>query len=262
MMTIICGAKGGGIGMRYYVTADVHGFYKPLQNALTEAGFFADPEPNKLIVLGDIFDRGEEALKMQEFILSLMENDRVILIKGNHEDLFEDLATIDHGAAYRHHVSNGTYDTALQLTGFSTSAAGRKPYGFADAAKKTPFFQQIIPSMLDYYETAHYIFVHGWIPCIYESYTFRYAEDWRNAGEEEWKSARWYNGMEASQVCMEEKTILCGHWHASYGHAKYEHKGTEFGPDADFSPYHGDRIIALDACTVLSGKVNVIVLED
>ena len=49
--------------------------------------------------------------------------------------------------------------------------------------------------------------------------------------------ARWINGMDAAQACTEEKTILCGHWHCSYGHATYEHKGSEFGPDADFRPY-------------------------
>lgn len=204
------------------------------------------------------------AIPYEEILLylQLMEQKQVILIKGNHEDLFEDLAMKDHGLAYSHHVSNGTYDTALQLTGFSTSVAGRRPYGFADAAKMTPFYRQIIPSMLDYYETEHYIFVHGWIPCICEDGTFRYVEDWRNAGKEEWESARWYNGMDAAQTCTEEKTILCGHWHASYGHSKYEHKGSEFGSDADFTPYYGNRIIALDACTAWSRKVNVIVLED
>ena len=71
-----------------------------------------------------------------------------------------------------------------------------------------------------------------------------------------------YNGMDAAQTCMEEKTIVCGHWHASYGHAQYEQKGSEFGEDADFSAYYGKGIIALDACTALSHKVNVIVIED
>ncbi len=248
--------------MKYYVTADVHGFYTHFYNALTEAGFFEDPEPHKLIILGDLFDRGEEALKMQDFTLHLMEENRIILIKGNHEDLFEDLATKDHGAALAHHVSNGTYDTVLQLTGFSTSDAGRRPYGFADAARRTPFFKKIIPAMLDYFETEHYVFVHGWIPCANENGEFSYITDWRKADRDEWASARWYNGMDASQTCMVEKTILCGHWHASYGHFKFEHKGSEFGVDADFSPFYGNKIIALDACTALSRKVNVVVLED
>ena len=44
--------------------------------------------------------------------------------------------------------------------------------------------------------------------------------------------------MDAVQTCMEGKTILCGHWHSSYGHWKYEHSGSEFDEDADFSPYY------------------------
>lgn len=56
--------------------------------------------------------------------------------------------------------------------------------------------------------------------------------------------------------------IVCGHWHTSYGHSKYERKGTEFGEDADFSPYYGPGIIAIDACTAFSGKVNCLVIED
>ena len=91
---------------------------------------------------------------------------------------------------------------------------------------------------------------------------YSYYSDWRETGPEGWRYARWYNGMDAAQSCMEEKTILCGHWHCSYGHSKYEGKGSEFGPDADFSPYYGPGVIALDACTAHSGKVNVIVIED
>lgn len=68
--------------------------------------------------------------------------------------------------------------------------------------------------------------------------------------------------MDAAQSCLEEKTILCGHWNCSYGHAQFEHKGSEFGPDADFSPYFGPGIIALDACTAHSGHVNILVLDD
>ena len=77
--------------MRYYVVADVHGFYSELQAALTEKGFYEDKEPHKLVVCGDLLDRGDEALKLQEFILELLKKDEVILIKGNHEDLFLDL---------------------------------------------------------------------------------------------------------------------------------------------------------------------------
>ncbi len=249
--------------MKYYVTADTHGFYSLLREALEKAGYFDDREERKLIILGDLFDRGKEAKEIQDFILQQMETSNLILVKGNHEDLFQELVTEDKGLPYSHHVNNGTYDTALQLTGFDSTMAHIRNYDFADAAKQTPFYKQIIPSMIDYYETEHYIFVHGWIPCIADRRTgFSYYSDWRNVDTFEWKRARWYNGMDAVQTCMEDKTILCGHWHSSYGHWKYEHIGSEFGADAYFSPYYGSGIIALDACTAISNRANVIVLED
>ena len=61
--------------MKYYVVADIHGFYTALIEVLTEKGFFEDKEPHKLIVCGDLFDRGLETAKLQEFIVDLMDKD-------------------------------------------------------------------------------------------------------------------------------------------------------------------------------------------
>lgn len=161
------------------------------------------------------------------------------------------------------HVLRHTFDTALQLTGFDPVMASIRHYDFADAAKDTPFYKEIIPAMLDYFETEHYVFTHGWIPSIpNRDKSYSYISSWREADREQWNRARWFNGMDAAQTADENKTIVCGHWHTSYGHSKYEHKGTEFGEDADFSPYYGPGIIAIDACTAFSGKVNCLVIED
>ena len=126
-----------------------------------------------------------------------------------------------------------------------------------------------IPAMVDYFETKNHIFVHGWIPCDALGYggradTFYYKENWREVDATEWNYARWYNGMEAARqgVIEPDKTIVCGHWHCSYGHAKIEGNGEERGDNADYSPYYGKGVIALDACTVLSKKVNCIVIDD
>lgn len=251
--------------MKYYVTADVHGFFTQMAAALEKAGYFADTAPHKLVILGDLFDRGKEAKELQSFVLDLMHRNEIILIRGNHEDLFVEMVTTDHGLAYEHHVSNGTFDTALQLTGYDPVMARLRNYDFADAAKNTPLYQEIIPSMLDCYESPKYIFVHGWIPCIRErDGSFHYVTEWRTANEQEWMKARWYNGMAAAAqgVTEEGRTILCGHWHTSFGHSCLEGKGPEFGAGADFSPYRGSGIIALDACTGYSGVVNCVVLED
>lgn len=130
--------------MRYYVTSDTHGFYDELISQLKSAGYFDDTDPHKLIILGDLMDRGNQAKELQDFVIDLIEKDEVVLIRGNHEDLHEELATVDHGLPLGHHISNGTYDTALQLTGYDMAMARIRSYDFADAAKETAFYKIIM----------------------------------------------------------------------------------------------------------------------
>jgi serine/threonine protein phosphatase 1 len=257
--------------MKYYIVTDIHSHFTELMSALSKKGFFEDTEPHKLVICGDLYDRGTETLQLQEFILNLLAKNQVILIRGNHEDLALDLLHNWSRQSYqkRHHNLNGTVDTVCQLTSFSEREVYTKTDEVGRAYLQTPLIQTIIPAMMDYFETERYIFVHGWIPCTPISLSSTEKEyvpipDWRNANKEQWDKARWINGMEAAHAGIIEsgKTIVCGHRHCSFGHARYEHDGSEFENDANFEPYCSDGIIALDACTVLSGKVNCIVIED
>ena len=257
--------------MKYYVTADVHGYFSELKTALTSAGFFDDKKPHKLIVCGDLFDRGSEALLLQNFILNLLENDEVILIKGNHEDLALELLHNWRNKSYMqsYHRTNGTIDTVCQLTGVTKTDIYLYPEETERKISCNPYIQKIIPEMIDYFETEHYVFTHGWIPCTkinskFDTNWYAFIEDWRNAYPEVWNKARWINGMEAAHdgVIEPNKTIVCGHWHCSFGHSRYENDGGEFDNNPNFNPYYGKGIIALDACTPVSKKVNCIVIED
>lgn len=259
--------------MRFYVVADVHGFYDEMVKALNEQGFYTDKEPHKLIICGDIFDRGKQSKEIEKFILDLMERDEVILIKGNHEDLLVDfidkLSSYALMLEYSHHYSNGTVHTVRDLTGTTLTYMKMHPNETAAKMRETDFYKKILPAMLNYFETEHYIFVHGWIPSFASGFggkadNFIYDPNWRNSDGTGWYFSRWYNGMLAAHqgVVEPNKTIVCGHWHTSYGHANYEGKGVEFGQGEDFSPYRAYGIIALDACTVHSRMVNCIVIED
>ncbi len=257
--------------MRYYVVADVHGFYTELIAALTEKGYFEDKEPRKLVICGDLLDRGREAERLQAFALELIKKDELILIRGNHEDLALELIenaeryfADEYTALYSHHSHNGTINTFMQLTGMTMNEIFLNVKTFKGKASRTPFIKELVPASIDYLETEHYIFVHGWIPCR-ERYSptfgkcYFYDPDWRRASKEEWSRARWYNGMTCHNqgVFEEGKTIVCGHWHCSYGHTMYEGKEEE-----DDTPYYGEGIIAIDACTKHSGFINCIVIED
>lgn len=252
--------------MRYYVVSDVHGYFTELKQALEEQGFFEDKQPYKLIICGDIYDRGKEAKELQEFILDLMKQDEIILIRGNHEDLTLELLNGWYRQSYWqfHHSSNGTIDTICQLLDTSFHGICHYPEEAGRKFLRNPYIQTIIPAMRDYYETENYIFTHGWIPCMVNGEEYTKVENWRTASKGVWESARWINGMEAAHhgILEDGKTIVCGHWHCSFGHANYEGDGGEFDHHPNFNPYYGKGIIALDACTPISKKINCIVIED
>lgn len=253
--------------MKYYVVSDIHSYYDCLIDALTIAGFFNDKTPHQLIICGDLFDRGNQVIQLQEFILSLMNKNEVILIKGNHEELLMDIV---HGfQRYEwnrsHHISNGTTDTVLQICNCQF-------YDLYDNAKEmyqklvnSPIITKIIPNMKNYYETQSHIFVHGWIPCYLDYLNhYSYYDNWRNASDQLWQRARWTNGMKAWHDGVKEngKTIVCGHFHCSFGHTHYENDGSEFDEDANHNPFIQEGIIALDSTCAYTKKLNCIIIED
>lgn len=256
--------------MKYFVVSDPHGFFFELNAALSKAGFDMENPEHKLIVCGDLMDRGQEAVLMQQYIMQLIAKDKVILVRGNHEDLVLDLLDfyegyVDYGIEYTHHYSNKTFDTLLQLSGWGRWSATTHCQSFVKACRNTPFVKSIIPKMVDFYETEHYVFVHGWIPCTTIKYpggkTRKFNADWRNATPSQWEEARWLNGMDCAVregIILPDKTIVCGHFHCSYGHEKYDAQPTK----GNYAPFQAQGIIAIDACTVLSRAVNCIVLEE
>ena len=258
---------------KYFIFSDVHGFYDELMLALSNAGFDKD-NPNHIIVsLGDLLDRGPKPLDCLLFVNSLPDS-RKILIRGNHEDLMEQL--IARQSFNIHDIENGAQDTVFLLTGY-----GKVVFTEFDALnlmRTNKPYNNYIQSTIDYYEDDKQIFVHGWIPCksndpnMYHAHRVKYIldENWRNG---DWKRARWINGMDAwSQgIRVDGKTIYCGHWHTSWGHSKLHKFGPEWNnkystnPEhrkAHFEPFIDDGICAIDACTAYSGKVNVVTIDN
>lgn len=270
------GRNGKVAKMKYYVTADIHGYHTYFKEALEEVGFFEEKEPHKLILCGDLLDRGGEGTDAVDFMLDLAQKDQLIYILGNHEDLLvQCMEQVASGNVYEiasglsHHSLNGTWDTLLQIGGMEELEAYKNPTELLRRVMNSPFYQKLLPLGIDYYETPNYIFTHGWIPCISKGYRPRvrcsYDPNWRGADVNAWKRARWSNGIELAcekGILEPNKTVVCGHWHTSYGHSKLEQKGSERGEDADYSPFYANGIIALDACVAASKKVNCIVIED
>ncbi len=101
---------------KYFVVSDIHSFYDELVEALSVAGYDKDNPEHTLIVDGDIFDRGPKSVEVYEFLRSLP-RERRILIKGNHEQLFIELANKE--MPEPHDYSNKTVLAYCQLTDYS-----------------------------------------------------------------------------------------------------------------------------------------------
>ena len=240
--------------MKYFVSSDIHGFYNEWKNALKEKGFDILNSNHKIILCGDLFDRGRQPKQIIDFILN--NKNKFIIIKGNHEDLIEDLIERNQSTIYDLH--NGTSTTIVDLCPEWLITE----FDLKKISKQTGL-NEILSMCQNYFETDNYIFVHGWIPI--DNYINQYDPNWRNASSDAWKKARWANPLEMykSKIFEPNKTIVCGHWHSSVFWSYFEpEKHTEFGESSKFDTFITDKMIALDACTAYSRKVNVVMIED
>ncbi|MBO6285466.1 MAG: metallophosphoesterase [Bacilli bacterium] len=276
---------------RYFISWDIHSFYDEYLEALHEAGFERDNPEHILLIDGDIFDRGKKPLELYRFLRDFPE-DRLILVRGNHEILLRDL--IHRGYPESYDVSNGTVKTVEILSPEITKEMHQRmreyitqgislPYCSiyqlrAEYFKKrlhTPLMDEILAWILssrwvDYYETPHHIFVHASLPSLFD----QLLPQWREIDTEGWYWARWQcpwkeyiKGILDPEIKM-GKTIVVGHWHTADFYNNLDYVG-EPKRKLDFQrenpiyrPEEFPGLIGLDACTVCTHKVNVLVLNE
>lgn len=256
--------------MKYFVFADIHGFYTIFKEALEKSGFDEENPEHMLVSLGDNFDRGEENYQVFTFLKRMKAKNKIILIKGNHEDLM--LQMIFRKYPLSRDLHNGTYQTIEEFgkVYFNDKESFFTNFeGIYYKLREDGFFD-LLYDMLDYYETDHYIFTHGYLPLNLD---YTYKADWRNASIDEFERARWHNGMNISinlKIGEPNKKIVVGHYHTYYGNIrkkyhyddKLEYPSISFEDLSMFKPYEDDNVIGLDARTVSTQMVNILILED
>lgn len=234
---------------KIFAVSDVHGHATALREAL-DAACFDPSDPNHFLVCcGDCFDRGNENREVLRYLDGLPNK---IVVRGNHEDSFLDAAA--RGSLTDIDCYNGMDGTIREIFGENAiSESGEL------TLSGCPEFFRFIDEAVDYFETEHYVFVHGWVP--FEVCNGRYIvpEKWRNAPRKRWKDSRWTEWYAAYQynLILPDKTIVCGHRSTEYAQffdSSRAHNATDI--------FYGNRLIVLDAATARSGRVNVAVLED
>lgn len=251
--------------IRYFCSGDIHSHFDIWMLALKEKGFDINNANHKVIVCGDVFDRGTQSVECYEFITFLAENDRLVYIRGNHEDLlFQCISSLRRNKNIgHHHISNGTIKTLAQFMSCSEYDILCSCYDETVFEATVQELMQFIDyNSVDYFELGDKVFVHGWVPTTSDEENHEIVhENWRDG---DWSRARWECGFDCWRCKLlppDDKTVVCGHWHTSYGWSEFRGR-SEWGPDAEFTTFIDNKIIAVDACTAYTHMINVVIFDE
>lgn len=250
---------------KIFAISDIHGFYTEMIESLKESGYDEDNPEHLLIVCGDKFDRGKESVKVFQYLKRLMDKNKAIILRGNHLAFIENF--LEGSNDPFNYINNGLNETIadfwhrtapfeswcalegnceLSIENYSKWAEiARK-----DINKEYPELLPWIKSLPYYYETNNYIFTHGMI----DGQCF----DWHNPNiswyECTWAKPRDFN----NSIVNTDKKVVVGHINCGLLRSLY---GYDENDNSIFERPDG-KVIGLDTCTVLTHKVNVLVLED
>ncbi|SDL45694.1 metallophosphoesterase family protein [Chryseobacterium taihuense] len=131
--------------MRIIVVADIHGNDDKFRQALKSVSL---KKTDKLILLGDLIDRGKNSKKVLDTLLLLKSNgfENITYIRGNHEQMLLD--AIDNEEKEYIWIKNGGDET---LKSFRVNFANEIPYVYKKLLESSTFFLE--------YE--NYFFVHA-----------------------------------------------------------------------------------------------------
>ena len=136
---------------RIFAIGDIHGCISKLENIIDRIDL--DAQNDTLVFIGDYIDRGPDSKGVVDFVLELRESiNQVICLLGNHEQMFLDYL----------HDKNFNKEIFLVNGGGNTISS----YGVIETSEGIKVdvpesHMQFFTSLLPYYETDDYIFVHA-----------------------------------------------------------------------------------------------------
>lgn len=269
----------------YFVVSDIHGFLTPLLGALEAAGFDSDNDNHILIINGDVFDRGDETIKLYKWLNSFPEH-RIVYIKGNHEYLLEDC--LKRRAFHSYDYRNGTYHTLLQIFLYENAKwdlpvplNDEQLFNHMDSSKVINWFKT--RNWVNYFELPSCIITHSFIPLHnldgkhyseINNRVYNYNPCWRNnTTAREWLEASWgcpylkfFSGYFNEEI-KNNKTLIVGHWQTPH-FAKYIQDKELCDINQLKESYNNDGIfycenlMGIDSTVLRSNKINVVVIKN
>lgn len=266
---------------KFFVVSDIHGEYDALTKTLQEAGYNPDNEEHFFVAIGDSFDRGPRSRDIYRFFRGLP-SQRSKFVKGNHDLMFQEYLEkgMDGEFVLFNILHNGLGATINSFGCLDMENLGASISILDDChsyiQKEYPGLKKFIKDMPLWFETDHTVFVHaGLNPEL---------SNWRETDEH---YALWDIADAHKKVPSCDKLIVFGHYHTDQVAEQAKREGDNkvyrlssaatsispgranfsvrnYGNEDEFSAIYlpNARKIAIDGCTNLTHKVNVLVFED
>jgi serine/threonine protein phosphatase 1 len=235
---------------RYFLFSDVHGEFSALLSSLEKSGFEPDNKDHILVGVGDYFDRGNENKQILDFLIGYKDKERFQGIYGNHDQMLDHfLRGKSNGIS--DFIYNGLNKTLNNLSGLDCREyISQFPQLIIDKViDNNRKIIDFLDSLEERIELGNYEITHA-----------GYSPDTDRDGNDTWTVDNWSNTPYFVRKFKPsaDKIYVFGHWHARKLNVLFNDKD-EFYNDNTF---RYNNYIGLDACTNLSGFVNILVLED
>ena len=236
---------------KIYALSDIHGYLDILKETMKKVDLSGD---NKLIFLGDYIDRGPSSKETLEYIFNLQKQypEQVIVLKGNHEEMFLEWLADPNDISYLqtdydlHTIK--TFLTEKQLADIDKLCNNSKPTTVYDinrivvqcVRKNNRELIEWVKRLPVYYETKKQIFVHAGVD--------EEAGEYWSYGTEN----NYYMSKFPPTVGAFYKNIIAGHTGTSF-----------FANDKNFHDiyFDGKSHYYIDSTVYVSHKLNLLVYD-
>lgn len=183
----------GGIVMNRFVIGDVHGKLDMLERLLMEW----NPDNEKLILLGDLIDRGPDSYGVVTLARKLKEVYGAEIVGGNHDQMFIDWLNLPESFYYYSQGGAVTIDSFFKEP---TAYVYRPEHIAKRMLEMFPKEIAFLSELKDYAEWRDYVFVHAGVELTYL--------DWRETSAVDF---RWMRGDFHYENNHTGKTFIFGH---------------------------------------------------
>lgn len=258
--------------MRNFLVSDVHGNYRALITALEEAGYDPSRSDHQLYDGGDAFGRADctpeysGSLSVYEYYRSPIHKNPPKCLYGNHYDILEKIRErndyVGSDLYNKEHLTLASFGKVKPMETLFLSRDREEFKEFLDKIERETGLFSWIKSLPFYYDIGEkFRFFHGWQP----DNNHKLAQNPLKIQRKRWISSSWCNTEDKINMFGYvypdgwKRTLVFGHW-SSW---QLRNIWPDGNPD-EYGIWQDKRLglIGIDACTVLSKKVNVLIIED